>query len=142
MASRHMNYLRKHQKAILAVLGVVCMVTFVLGPFLLDMIGARGRSRQNEDPIVVTWVGGNVHQSDLRTKQTVHQIAVKFLQVLTATVLERDGSPVVFGQTIPKGTPPTQMMGIDPGIPADADERSIIRMMLLAKKADEMGISV
>ena len=42
MASRHMNYLRKHQKVILAILGVVCMITFVLGQFLMDLLASAG----------------------------------------------------------------------------------------------------
>jgi len=142
MASRQMNYLRKHQKTIIAVLCVVCMVTFVIGPFLLDMINSARRGRNSNDPIAVTWVGGQVHDSELHRKRATHQTAVNFLRLVIATVLEKGGSPVVNGQTIPKGTPPTQIMGIAPGIPGDAGEQMIVRMMLLAKKADEMGIVV
>src|SRR4029453_2579887 len=143
MASRHMNFMRKHQKSILAVLGVVCMITFVLGPFLLDLIGSAGGGRnRNDDPIKVTWVGGKVRQSELRMKETTHQVAVNVLRLLIAKGVENGGQPVVNGQTIPKGTPPVQIMQIDPGIGGDSNEDSIVRTMLLAKKADQMGIAV
>ena len=128
MASRHLNFLRKYQKPILAILGVVCMITFVLGPFLLDLVSSGSRGRNN-DPVVVTWVGGKVRRSELSLKQTTHTIGVNFLRLLIATVVERGGSPVVNGQAIPKDTPPGQIMQMDPGIPGDSSEFTIIRTM-------------
>jgi len=141
MATRQMNYLRKHQKVILAVLGVVCMVTFVLGPFLLDLIEvgvSSGNSREN-DPVAVTWVGGQVRDSDLKMKETTHQVAVQFLRFLIATVVDRGGKPIVSGVTITNETPLAQ---VDLGIGPDSSEPLIVRMMLLARKADQIGISV
>jgi hypothetical protein len=140
MASRHMNYLRKHQKVILAVMGVVCMVTFVIGSSLESFISSARSSRQ--DPVVVTWVGGKIHEGELDLKSTTHQIAVNFLRMLIVETLERGGSPVVNGQTIPKEATPAQLAQMDPGIPGDASESTIVRMQLLAKKADELGIVV
>jgi hypothetical protein len=138
-----MNYLRKHQKAILAILGVVCMITFVLGPFLLDLIDMSGSGgNRSDDPVVVTWVGGKVRRSELALKQQMHQIAVNFLRELIAEVVERGGQPVINGQTIPKETPRIQIMQIDPGIGGDAHEYLIVRMMLLARKGDELGVVV
>ena len=141
MATRQMNYLRKHQKVILAVLGVVCMVTFVLGPFLLDLIEvgvSSGNSREN-DPVAVTWVGGQVRDSDLQMKETTHQVAVQFLRFLIATVVDRGGKPIVSGVTITKEMPLSQV-NLDIG--PDSSEPLIVRMMLLARKADQLGISV
>jgi hypothetical protein len=140
MASRHMNYLRKHQKIILAVMGVVCMVTFVIGSSIESFISSARSSRQ--DPVVVTWVGGKIHEGELDLKSTTHQIAVNFLRMLIVETLERGGSPVVNGQTIPKDATPAQLAQMDPGIPGDASESTIVRMELLAKKADELGIVV
>ncbi|MCI0361578.1 MAG: hypothetical protein L0211_24095 [Planctomycetaceae bacterium] len=117
------------------------MITFVLGPFLLDLIesasGGRGR---DQDPIAVTWVGGDVRDSELQLKKTTHQIAVNFLRVLISEVVERGGSPVVNGQVFSKETPPHEF--IDPGIGGNSDEEMIVHTMLLAKKADQLGIVV
>ena len=140
MASRHMNYLRKHQKVILAVMGVVCMVTFVIGSSIESFISSARSSRQ--DPVVVTWVGGKIHEGELDIKATAHQIAVNFLRMLIVETIERGGSPVVNGQTIPKDATPAQIAQMDPGIFGDASESTIVRMELLAKKADELGIVV
>jgi hypothetical protein len=139
MASRHVNYLRKHQKVILAILCVVCMITFVVGPFLMDLIGsAGGGGGPGENPVVVTWVGGKVRQSELQLKQQTHQVAVNFLRMLILQSVQRGGQPVVNGQAVTKEMGPPE----DPGIPGDSSEPTIVRTMLLAKKADEMGIVV
>ena len=37
MSSRYMNYLRKNGKAIMVFMGIVCMITFVVGSALIDM---------------------------------------------------------------------------------------------------------
>jgi hypothetical protein len=147
MASRHINLLRKYQKPILVIMGVILMVTFTVGYSLDTLINSGGFSgmgggSEDRDPVVVTWVGGKVRQSDLRQKEQLHQIAVNFLRELIAEVVSRGGQPVVNGQTIPKDTPRVQIMQIDPGIGHNSTESSIVGTMLLAKKADELGISV
>ena len=150
MASRHINLLRKYQKPILVIMGVILMVTFTVGYSLDTLINSGGFSgmgggsegSEERDPVVVTWVGGKVRESELRQKEQLHQIAVNFLRHLIAEVVSRGGQPVVNGQTIPKDTPINQIMQIDPGIGQNSTESSIVGTMLLAKKADQLGISV
>ena len=136
--ARHMNYLRKHQKVILAVMGVVCMITFVVGPYLLDLVASGGGGNER-DKTVVSWKGGEITESKLHTMRNVHVVAVNFLRDVIATAVERGGQPIVNGRPI---TEQDLQMLQDPGIPGDASEFSTIRTMLLAEKAREHGIHV
>src|SRR5262245_53978134 len=121
MASRHINLLRKYQKPILVVMGVILMVTFTVG-YSLDAIinsggfgafgGGGGRQRE---PVVVTWVGGKVRESELEMKRRTHQAAVNFLHMLIAQVVERGGQPIINGRPLPKDVPLNQIVMIDPG---------------------------
>ena len=56
MSSRYMNYLRKNAKVITVFMGIVCMITFVVGTALIDLANSARRSVSEEDrnPIVVT----------------------------------------------------------------------------------------
>src|SRR5262245_24534238 len=120
MASRHMNYFRKYQKTILAIMGVVCMVTFVVGPYLLDVLSGSGGG-QTDNPVVVTWRGGKVRESELHQKRNAHNIAISFLRTVIEEAKSRGGTPVVNGRPMQKNDPPVQ----DPGIPADDSDEAI-----------------
>ena len=49
MSSRYMNYLRKNAKYVLVVMGIVCMITFVIGAALTDLAtNARRAAFSNE----------------------------------------------------------------------------------------------
>jgi hypothetical protein len=135
--SRHMNYFRKHQKSILAVMGVVCMVTFVIGPYLLDLVSGGGGG-QNDNPVVVTWRGGKIRESELNQMRIAHNIAVAFLRTVIEEAKSRGGTPVVNGQQLQKNSPPVQ----DPGIPSDDSDEALVSTMLLAKRAESMGVAV
>jgi hypothetical protein len=147
MASRTMSYLRKNQKTVLVIMGVVLMFTFTIGgslefltgPTLFNTGGAEGRG---PNPVVATWRGGKIREDDLEKSRLLHLVTVNFVRQLLMLSVERGGEPVVGGQPIPKGTPLLQIAQIDPGIPADASEFSLVRTMLLAKKADELKVAV
>ena len=62
MSSRYMNYLRKNAKFVMVVMGIVCMITFVVGAALYGP-GHQcpaGRRAIRRNPIVVTWTKGKV----------------------------------------------------------------------------------
>ncbi len=148
MASRHINLLRKYQKPILVVMGVILMVTFTVGYSLDTLInsggfgGFGGGGGGQRDPVVVTWVGGKVRESELEMKRRTHQVAVNFLHKLIEQVVERGGQPIINGRPLPKDVPLNQIPFIDPGIGLDSSEQSIVQKLLLAKKADELGVVV
>ncbi|MCU0876391.1 MAG: hypothetical protein MUF06_01180 [Pirellulaceae bacterium] len=146
MASRTMNYLRKNQKTVLVIMGVVLMFTFTIGGSLSFLTGPTLFSGSTEggavNPVVATWRGGKIREDDLQKARMLHLVTVNFLRQLLMLSVERGGEPVVGGQPIPKGTQLGQIAQIDPGIPADASEFSLVRTMLLAKKADELKVAV
>jgi hypothetical protein len=130
-----MHFLRKYQKTILAVMGVVCMITFVVGPYLLDMV--QSASSGGRDPVVVTWQGGRVTESKLDAMQTSHMVAVRFLFDVINTAVERGGQPIVNGEPV---TAQTISNLQNPGIPGQQGESGTIQTMLLAERARELGI--
>lgn len=135
MASRSMNFLRKNAKAVLVFMGVVCMVTFVVGPYLLDLFAGRGRPSA-DNPVVVTWTKGKVRGEELRRMRFYHQLAYQFLQQVVVTAIERGGKPMLYGQPIRLD------QSFDVGIPADHSDEALVQTMVLAEEARRRGIVV
>jgi hypothetical protein len=84
MASRSMHYLRKHQKVILVVVGVILMVMFTVGSFLnspSDLFGGPSQA-DLENPIVATWKGGAIREADIAQLRQKHNAAVSFVSAV------------------------------------------------------------
>mgnify|MGYP000713562017 CR=1 FL=1 len=135
MVSRSMNFLRKNAKAVLVFMGVVCMVTFVVGPYLLDLFAGRGRPAI-DNPVVVTWTKGKVRSDELRRMRFHHQLAYQFLQQVVVTAIQRGGKPTLYGQPIRLD------QSFDVGIPADNSDEALVQTMVLAEEARRRGIVV
>lgn len=140
MASRYMNYLRKHQKIVLAWMCVVCMVTFVIGPYLLDMFSYRGQREADANPTVVTWTGGTIKDHDLRGMRDRHRVAVNFLGSVIVKTVDAKGTPVIFGRPVTQAN--LNQAVNDPGIDGDDSDEALVRRMLLARRAEDLGITV
>src|SRR5215471_12959561 len=99
MASRYMNYLRKNAKAVLVFMGIVCMITFVVGSALMDLAAnARRNADEGErNPVVVTWTKGKVRTSEIEALRRKHQLAWEFLFTVLSTAVERGGRPIING---------------------------------------------
>ena len=74
MASRSMRYLRKNAKIIMVVMSVVCMLTFVAGPALLDLVFSKADRSADRNPVAVTWTKGSIHERErcLRRAHRTH----------------------------------------------------------------------
>ena len=53
MSSRYMNYLRRNAMPVMVVMGIVCMITFVVGTALIDLANSARRSVSEEDRILL-----------------------------------------------------------------------------------------
>jgi hypothetical protein len=137
MASRYMNYLRKNAKTITVFMGIVCMITFVVGTALMDLAANVQRSAQNQDPVVVTWTKGSVRGSELNMLRFRHQLAYAYLYRVIATALDRGGKPMLNGRPIT-----AQQQFIDVGIPESSSDQSIVQTIVLAEEARRMGVVV
>ena len=71
--------LRKNQKTLLAVFGVVIMFTFVVGGGVDDYLRNRFAGRVEQAPLV-TWVNGAINDQDLAYLRHKHQVAMRFLE--------------------------------------------------------------
>src|SRR5206468_4329700 len=138
MSSRYMNYLRKNAKVITVFMGIVCMITFVVGTALIDLANSARRSVSEEDrnPIVVTWTKGGVKRSEVQILRHRHQLVYGFLSRVIGTALQRGGKPIV------NGRPVSMEQMFDVGIPQDNSDESTVQTMVLAEEARRMGIVV
>lgn len=136
MASQFNSYLRKNQKLIVAAVGVVLMITWVVGPFLLDAVGLGGRS--GADKTVVTFRGGRLTESEIARERMLHTVAVNFCRGIVTRSLALGGKPSAPMLMV---NPQTGEV-LNPGIDPDSSELSVVRRMLLARKARAAGVVV
>lgn len=137
MASQFNTYMRKNQRTIIAVVGVVLIITWVVGPFLLDAVGVFGPSNTG-DKTVVTYRGGKITENNLQRMRLMHQLAVQLCTNIVGTTMQRGG------------TPSAPMLSVDPrsgrifspGIDTDSSDRALVQRTILARKAREMGVVV
>lgn len=138
MASRSMNYLRKNAKVVLVVMGIVCMITFVVGSALTDWATRANQAAANPNPVVVSWSKGKVHSTELQNLRYRHAKAYQFLATVIQTALQRGGKPMVNGRPVSMD----RMQNFDVGIPMDNSEESAVQTMVLATEADRLGVVV
>jgi hypothetical protein len=110
---------RKHERWMMAILGVMAMVAFVfLGP-LLDFRGMRGANAQ--DPVVAeTKLYGDIRESDLARMLMARNLANRFVQQVFATLY---------------GVAPPGQFGAE-------SESAVVDTMLMARKAEQMGMRI
>ncbi len=137
MAHRYMNWFRKHQKVVLAFLGVVCIITFTVGSSLSLILDWQRSSAASQDPVVVTWTKGSVHESELHLLRQRHNVTCLFLENVIRETVGRGGTPVINGQPVRKDQPLTNI-----GIPREDHDRVLIEIMLMAEEARRMGVAV
>jgi len=107
---------RKHQRVMMAVLGVAAMIAFVfLGP-LEELMRQRG----GQDPTVATSVYGTVRESDLAQMRFMRNLTNQFMHKAGYEAQLRVGDEV-FGE------------------PSD---RALVQTMLLANKAKQLGVVI
>ena len=138
--SSPLTWFRRYQAQMLVSFGVVLMFSFVIAPSLLDYLDSgagAGGDLGNGSDVVVTWSEGDVSESELNSMRTMHLLTVGFLDAVVQETQKQGGTPK--GSGVRRG-----MRGevIDPGIPRNASESQLIRTMLLAHQADELGVVV
>lgn len=117
---------RKYQKAMLAVAAVGAMLAFGILPVIsqkLDSSGGGSGAKQ-QNPVVASWNGGELRESDLQNHIGRRQLLVNFQQAVQMQAAERGVEP-------------------RPGIiPRNVGEGNIIETFMLAKQAEQQGIVV
>jgi hypothetical protein len=134
-----MHYLRKNAKPVLVVMGIVCMITFVVAGALTNFAeNARRHAADAERyPVVVTWAKGKVRLDEIDALRHKHQLAWEFLFTVLSTAVERGGRPIINGHPFNMN-----QQYIDVGIPMDNTEETAMQTMVLAEEAHRLGIVV
>ena len=124
--SRMMHMFRKYQYLLLVFFGVLLIIVFVVGDAIQSYMNnmGSGRGGAQADPVVVTWRQGTITSSDLYTMRVKHTILMEFLSEVMEETRRREGSPKGFGI-----------------VPA-RDDQDLVRKILLAAKAESMGLVV
>lgn len=113
---------RRNQKMLLAATVVLCMFGFVVLPSVMDMM-QDGPSRAAEDE-VLRWKYGKINRMQLEARKMRRQQALAFIQGAYQLALSKGRQP----------TPPP--FSIDPR------DGTTINTMVLARKAEDLGIVV
>ena len=134
--SRMMHMFRKYQYMLLIVFGVLLMFVFVIGDALTGLMGGPGQGGGQPDEIVLNWKNGAVSASDLYSQRVRHNMAVEFLSEVVQETVRREGTPKG------PGVFRDQFGRYSPGITVAENDETIIQKMLLAAKAESLGVKV
>jgi hypothetical protein len=137
MAMRPMQWFRKNAKPIFVVLGVVCMFSFVIAPYLIDLSQQEGRGQK--DPIALTWTKGTVRENELVIQRMRHNAVQSFLIAVIGETMQRGGRPIVNGQQI---SDERMFSQVGTGLDMDSSDPALVITMLMAEEAKRLGIAV
>ncbi len=117
---------RKHQKILIATLGLMAMIAFVFLPMILKGVGEGGG---NVDPIVVTSNFGNLTERQLQNLRYRRKMVMLFLQrAVDAAAFDRE-------TTFRRKMDIEQFFG-------KVGEESIVDLWLLVQRAKRLGMRV
>jgi hypothetical protein len=133
-----LNYFRKHQGYILAVLGVILIVTWVIGPSVLNLFepSPTGQRTAGDTNVVVKWKKGSITRSDLHRMAWEHQAVIRFLGAVIERATAADATPQAPFLRIDRN----QVVSL--GIPLGSDDQTLVRILFLAEKGKELGVQV
>lgn len=132
--SSPLSFFRRNQKIMLAVFGVLIMLTFVVGDYISRYQGTQAGAVA--DATVATWKHGKIDERELWAIRDAHNLTVRFLDLLVQKTIEAKGQPKGLGVNIMNGRV------FDPGIPRSYAEEDLVQTMLLARKAQDIGVRI
>ncbi len=132
--SSPLSFFRRNQKVMLAVFGVLIMLTFVVGDYISRYQGSTAGAVA--DQTVVTWKHGKIDERELWAIRDAHNLTVRFLDLLVQKTIEARGQPKGLGVNIMNGRV------FDPGIPRSYAEEDLVQTVLLARKAQDLGVRI
>ncbi len=86
---------RRYQYALLVGFGIMLMFAFVVAPPLSDYLRTHAERTQAQNPVVVTWRGGELKDFDLANLRTRHLQTMRFLRALENRVEAAEAAPVM-----------------------------------------------
>ncbi|MGI8980442.1 MAG: hypothetical protein ACR2FY_14535 [Pirellulaceae bacterium] len=142
MATPIISTLRRNQGYVLAVMGVVLIITWVIGPVAVDYFGGASRGRQQAEPPVVQWNKGGTPQfltkDDLVYLRQEHMAVLDFVNRVVKKAMDRGLTPQAPGLNVS----PNQRGDISLGLPMDSSEATVVNIQLFAERGRELGVRV
>lgn len=133
--SMSMKYLRKHQKAVLVVTGVLIIFVFTVGSYIIDSLD-RATQAEMGGTTVVTWKGGKANELELQQMIRNHYRVNVGLAAIAQAAMAKGAVPSGLGVFPQQGR-----YGIRPFNEQTAEE-DVVSIHLLAEKARSMGMSI
>ena len=130
------QHLRNNSKILLAITGVILMLTWLIFPALSSLFD--GQRAAQGDYVKVTWRGGRLTARELQHLGYVHGATVRFVQNVIREAQQRQGNPRA------PGYPQISLMqhNFQIGINPNGDEGNLLQTELLAQRGREMGVKV
>lgn len=129
---------RKYQAVMLAVFGVLIVIVFTVGDSLTQMAGGGGGGTV-KDPVVVTWVGGDVRRSELDIEINKRAMVGRTIYRLQLAAFQNSNFPESFLDQIMKQPRfANRRIVTQQSLNPDAT----FQYMLLLRKADQLDIHV
>jgi hypothetical protein len=123
---------RKNQRAWMAALVLVAIVSFILLPTLSTMTDPTGTANPTT---AVTWKGGSMSFDEVRSLTNSYMNSHQFLERLVVEVVQAGGTPTIPGYLANSGSPSTGLIR-----PNSAEE--VVASRLFAEKARQHGVNI
>ncbi len=117
------RFFRRHQTWFYVILGVLLMFAFVVLPPVADYL-SRNPSGQAKDPTIVRWKYGEITRSELARRMRAEYVIQDFQQELFQRAIAKKGRPKAAF------------------IRRAESDRELVQRLLLAKKAESLGIVI
>ena len=137
MAHPIISILRRNQGYVLAVMGVVLIITWVIGPQAITYVQSMS-SGPKTTPVVVQWKKGSLTEGDIRQLRREHQAVLDFTHKVLKRALEKSATPQAPGLRMDPRTGDVQQIGL----PMDTSEATVVNILLFAERGKEMGVRV
>jgi hypothetical protein len=129
-----LSILRKYQKSLLVVFGILLMVAFLLAD-IAGRVGNGGRTREVENPVLVKWKNGEFKQDELGQLLFHNNTSAQFV-----TVLQQNAYSRLQEKYVPQAEPIRSVSS--PDAPQEQNFRAIMNVYLKAQRAKELGVTV
>ncbi len=122
---------RKNQRAMMAVVGILCMIGFTIGGVASSMLDSRGPV--GNDPIVVTTVNGPIREMELRRMRETRRMLNRFMYDVIMTAYPGQFEAYIW--SIRNNISLEEQFGPD-------TEEDVVQTAILADRAKRMGIVI
>ena len=129
---------RKNQKVLIVVVGILCMIAFLILPSVMKMESRRG----SRSEIVVTTKYGKIRDPELAVMLRNRNLVNLFLReaVLTTVAVMRQENPLPVSETQMVQFKLSRLQ--QQGLLGPATDEAVVDTMILARRSQEMGLVV